>query len=146
MNLESFLTKQLTPFLGQSAKFVLKFTKYGIIGVITLIFMFVFAIGAAQIFSPEPDHTNCEVCKTPLCTNCVQTCENCGSKLCQYCTYIKGNYPTEIRKLCQECLYEEEVDGACGKDSIWNYVAENMTDFYLSADIQTNNIKITLDQ
>lgn len=64
MNLESFLTKQLKPFLGHSAKFVLKFTKYGIIGIITLIFMFVFAIGAAQIFSPEPDHPNCEVCKT----------------------------------------------------------------------------------
>ena len=64
MKLETFLENQLKPFLGHSAKFTLKLVKYGITGMITLIIMFVFAIGAAEILGPDDDHTDCSVCKT----------------------------------------------------------------------------------
>lgn len=64
MKLETFLENQLKPFLGHSAKFALKLVKYSITGVIALIILFVFAIGAVELLGPDDDHTNCEVCRT----------------------------------------------------------------------------------
>ena len=65
MKLESFLENQLKPFLGQSAKFTLKLVKYCITGIVALIIMFVFAVGAVDLLTDDPDdHTNCEVCRT----------------------------------------------------------------------------------